>query len=154
MELKVGDKIPSFSLKDQKGNTISKEDLVGVSNLVLYFYPKDDKPGCTKEACAFRDEFEVFTDLGAKVIGVSADSPQSHAKFAEKYRLPFTLLSDEDNSLRKSFGVKGNLLGLLPGRVTFIVDKFGIVKHVFDSQFNATQHVKEAKDVLLSLSER
>ena len=154
MELKVGDKIPSFSLKDQKGNTISKEDLVGVSNLVLYFYPKDDKPGCTKEACAFRDEFEVFTDLGAKVIGVSADSPQSHAKFAEKYRLPFTLLSDEDNSLRKSFGVKGNLLGLLPGRVTFIVDKFGIVKHVFDSQFNATQHVKEAKDVLLSLSEK
>lgn len=148
MELKVGDKIPSFSLKDQKGNTISKEDLVGVSNLVLYFYPKDDKPGCTKEACAFRDEFEVFTDLGANVVGVSADSPESHAKFAEKYNLPFTLLSDEKNELRKAFGVKGILLGLIPGRVTFIIDKEGIIQHKFDSQMNATKHVEVAKDVL------
>lgn len=148
MELKVGDKMPSFSLKDQKGNTITKEDFVGNSNLVLYFYPKDDTLGCTKEACSFRDQFEDFTELGAQVVGVSADSPESHAKFAEKYNLPFTLLSDEKNELRKAFGVKGNLLGLIPGRVTFIIDKEGVIQHKFDSQMNATKHVEVSKEIL------
>lgn len=148
MELKAGDKIPSFSLKDQNGNTVTENDFVGKYNLVLYFYPKDDTPGCTKEACSFRDQFEDFTDLGAKVVGVSADGPESHAKFAEKYRLPFTLLSDENNQLRKAFGVKGNLLGLIPGRVTFIIDKEGIIKHKFDSQMNATKHVEVSKEIL------
>ena len=148
MELKVGDELPSFSLKDQKGNTITKEDFVGNSNLVLYFYPKDDTLGCTKEACRFRDQFEDFTELGAQVVGVSADSPESHAKFAEKYNLPFTLLSDEKNELRKAFGVKGNLLGLIPGRVTFIIDKEGVIQHKFDSQMNATKHVEVSKEIL------
>ena len=151
MKLKIGDKIPSFTLLNQEGKEVKSAELVGKANLVIYFYPKDDTPGCTKEACSFRDNFEEFTDLGAQVIGISADSPKSHTKFASKYNLPFTLLSDNKNEVRKAFGVKGSLFGLLPGRVTYIVDKRGVVQYIFDSQFNALQHVSNAKEVLKKL---
>jgi peroxiredoxin Q/BCP len=134
MKLKIGDKIPSFTLLNQEGKEVKSAELVGKANLVIYFYPKDDTPGCTKEACSFRDNFEEFTDLGAQVIGISADSPKSHTKFASKYNLPFTLLSDNKNEVRKAFGLKGSLFGLLPGRVTYIVDKSGVVQYIFDSQ--------------------
>jgi peroxiredoxin Q/BCP len=151
MKIEVGSKIPEFTLPDQDGNTINIKDMIGANNLVIYFYPKDDTPGCTKEACSFRDQFTDFSDLGAKVIGVSSDSVKKHKNFAEKHRLPYTLLSDVDKKVRKAFGVPTDFLGLLPGRVTYIIDKKGVVKHVFNSQFNAEKHVSEALRVLKSL---
>ena len=150
--LKIGDKIPEFILLDQDENSFSITDFLGKRNLVIYFYPKDDTPGCTKEACAFRDEFEAFSDLDALVIGISGDSPESHRDFIKKYNLPFTLLSDENDEVRKLFGVNGNYLGLIPGRVTFIADKKGIIQFVFDSQSKATKHVEEAQRVLSELN--
>ena len=149
--LKKGDKVPDFKLKNQNGELFKVADYVGKKNLVIYFYPKDDTPGCTKEACKFRDEFEVFTDLDAMVIGISGDSPESHTEFIEKYNLPFTLLSDENDEVRKAFGVKGKFMDMIPGRVTFIVDKEGTIQYVFDSMSNAEQHVDEAKMILEKL---
>ncbi len=119
--------------------------------MVIYFYPKDDTPGCTKEACTFRDQYEDFVAAGAQVVGISADSPESHRQFAAKYRLPFLLLSDRQNTVRSLFGVKGDLFGLIPGRVTFVADAQGIVRHVFSSQLNATRHVAEALEVIKRL---
>jgi len=150
--LGIGDKIPEFTLLDQDENTFNIIDHFGNKNLVIYFYPKDDTPGCTKEACAFRDEFEAFSDLDAMVIGISGDSPESHRQFIKKYNLPFTLLSDEEDLVRKQFGVNGDYLGLIPGRVTFIADKKGIIQFVFDSQSKATKHVEEAQRVLSELN--
>lgn len=142
-KLTIGDSLPAFKLKDQNDAWFSSDQLNG-KPAVIYFYPKDDTPGCTKEACSFRDQFEAFSDLGAAVIGISSDSPASHKKFAEKYRLPFTLLSDSNRELRKTFGVPTNLLGLIPGRVTYIFSKEGKLIHIFNSQTNAEQHVDEA----------
>jgi peroxiredoxin Q/BCP len=149
--LKKGDKLPDFKIKDQDGNMFHVAEYVGKKNLVIYFYPKDDTPGCTKEACKFRDEFEAFTDLNAMVIGISADSPESHTEFIEKYNLPFTLLSDENNEVRELFGVKGKFMNIIPGRVSYIVGKEGIVQYVFDSMGNAEQHIVEAIKTLESL---
>ena len=142
-KLSIGDSLPAFKLKDQNDAWFSSEQLNGKA-AVIYFYPKDDTPGCTKEACSFRDQFEAFSDLGAAVIGISSDSPASHKKFATKYRLPFTLLSDSNKELRKAFGVPTNLLGLIPGRVTYIFSKEGKLIHIFNSQTNAEKHVDEA----------
>lgn len=150
-ELKVEDKIPDFSLPDQEGKMFHLRDVLGKKNLVIYFYPKDDTPGCTAEACTFRDQYEDFAKEDALVIGISGDSAQSHKKFASKHRLPFTLLSDGDGEVRQSFGAPSSLLGLLPGRVTYVVDKEGIVRHVFNSLLKATQHVDEALKILRDL---
>lgn len=147
--LKVGDRVPNFSLPSQTGTTVNISDLIGKKSLVIYFYPKDDTPGCTAESCAFRDSYEVFTDAGAEVIGISADSPQSHQQFAQKYNLPFTLLSDTDNRVRKLFGVPSTLF-VLPGRVTYIVDKEGIVRHIFDSMLDFKAHVTESLNTIKS----
>ncbi len=149
-ELKVGDSAPDFALPDREGHTIRLGDYRGKKPVVLYFYPKDDTPGCTKEACAFRDQYEDFKDAGAEVIGVSSDTSASHARFASKYRLPFVLVSDSDGAVRRSYGVKATL-GVLPGRVTFVIDEDGIVRHVFNSQLQATQHVAEARAALREL---
>ena len=149
--LKKGDKVPDFELKNQNGELFKVSDYVGKKNLVIYFYPKDDTPGCTKEECKFRDEFEVFTDLDAMVIGISGDNPESHTEFIEKYNLPFTLLSDENDEVRKAFGVKGKFMNMIPGRVSFVVDKQGVIQYVFDSMSKAEQHVSEAKTVLKEL---
>jgi len=146
--IQPGESIPHFSLVDQHGNTVTIQNEVGKQNLVIYFYPKDYTPGCTKEACKFRDEFEDFKDTNAMVIGISSDSQQMHQKFADRYRLPFTLLSDPGNKVRKLFGVPSKLMGLLPGRVTFVVDKQGKVVHTFDAQFQAEKHVEEALRIL------
>lgn len=151
MKIKKGSKIPSFTLPDQRGKEVSIDDYVGKSNLVIYFYPKDDTPGCTAEACSFRDQFTVFEDAGAQVFGISSDSVDSHRRFAEKHNLPFTLLSDSEKKVRKAFEVPTDMLGLIPGRVTYIVDKTGVVRHVFNSQFNASKHVEEALKVLEQL---
>ncbi|MFT4752830.1 MAG: peroxiredoxin Q/BCP [Salibacteraceae bacterium] len=150
--LTIGDSIPLFELPQEDSQIFNIENVIGKKNLVIYFYPMDDTPGCTKEACKFRDDFEDFTDLDAMVIGISSDSPESHAQFAAKNNLPFTLLSDEDSAVRSLFGVQGNFMGLIPGRVTFIVDKQGIIQHVFNSLTNAEQHVAEAKMVLQNLN--
>jgi peroxiredoxin Q/BCP len=147
--VKVGDRVPDFSLPSQTGTTINISDLIGKKSLVIYFYPKDDTPGCTAESCAFRDSHEVFTDAGAEVIGISADSPQSHQQFAQKYNLPFTLLSDSDNRVRKLFGVPSTLF-VLPGRVTYVIDKEGIVRHIFDSMLDFKAHVTESLNTIKS----
>ena len=144
-----GDRAPEFSLSDQSGKEIKLSDYRG-KNVVLYFYPKDDTPGCTAESCAFRDSYEDFKDLGAEVIGISSDSSASHTKFAAKYSLPFVLLSDKGGKVRKSFGVP-TTFGLLPGRVTYVIDKEGIVRKVFNSQFNPKKHIDEARRVLAKL---
>jgi len=139
--IKEGSKVPEFSLPDQDGKEFHSKDVAGKEKLVIYFYPKDETPGCTKEACAFRDSYEVFRDAGATIIGISGQSSASHKKFAEKYHLPFTLLSDTNNTVRKLFGVK---TGPIPGRVTFVVDKAGTVVYTFNSQTQASRHVDEA----------
>ena len=147
--IKVGDRVPNFSLPSQTGTTVNVSDLIGKKSLVIYFYPKDDTPGCTAESCAFRDSYEVFTDAGAEVIGISADSPQSHQQFAQKYNLPFTLLSDSDNRVRKLFGVPSTLF-VLPGRVTYIIDQEGIVRHIFDSMLDFKAHATESLNTIKS----
>lgn len=149
-EIKVGDQLPLFGAKDQNGNDFYIASVLHKKVLVIYFYPKDDTPGCTKQACFFRDQYEEFKDMGAEVIGISGDSVKSHKKFAEQYKLPFTLLSDEDKNLRKLFGVPTNLLGLLPGRVTYVVDKKGIVRLVFDSM-NAESHFSKVVEAVKKL---
>ena len=146
--MKVGDKIPSFSLKNEQGETVNIDNFIG-KPMVIYFYPKDDTPGCTKEACAFRDNFEDFTDAGITVFGISVDDEASHLAFKEKYRLPFSLLSDIGNKVRKQWKVPTDLFGLLPGRVTYSIDKTGTIKHIFKSQMKAEQHVKEALQSLV-----
>jgi peroxiredoxin Q/BCP len=135
-------------LNDQFGNSFNIKSVLGKKNLVIYFYPKDDSPGCTKQACSFRDQFEVFADADALIIGISSQSVQSHKEFAEKYRLNYTLLSDEGGRVRKLFGVPTNFLGLIPGRVTYVVNKEGKAVYLFNSQINAEQHVSEALKIL------
>jgi peroxiredoxin Q/BCP len=150
-KIEIGSNIPAFTLNDQNGNPFEISTVIGKKNLVIYFYPKDDSPGCTKEACYFRDQFEVFNDADALIIGISGQSVESHKKFAEKYRLTYTLLSDEGNKVRKQFGVPTNFFGILPGRVTYIVDKTGKVIYIFNSQVQATHHVDEALRILKNL---
>lgn len=144
--LAAGAKAPDFSLEDQNGRRVSSADLRG-RNVIVYFYPKDDTPGCTREACSFRDQYTDFTDAGAEVYGISSDSPASHRAFAAKYELPFTLLSDPGGKVRESFGVPATL-GLLPGRVTYVIDKQGVIRHAFNSQLSPARHVAEALQVL------
>jgi peroxiredoxin Q/BCP len=150
-EIKIGSNIPSFTLPDQNGNLFDITSVLGKKNLVIYFYPKDDSPGCTAQACSFQDQFEVFKEADAVIIGISGQSVKSHKEFALKHRLTFTLLSDEGNKIRKQFGVPTNFLGLLPGRVTYIADKTGKVIYIFNSQTQATQHVDEALKILKDL---
>ncbi len=141
-QLKAGGKVPSFQLQDQDGNTFDINSVLGKQPLVIYFYPKDETGGCTKEACSFRDAYEDFTSRGAKVIGISGDDVASHKSFATHHKLPFTLLADTGNKVRKLFGVPKTLF--IPGRVTYIVDKQGTVTYVFNNLSDGPRHVKEA----------
>ncbi len=141
--VKVGDPAPDFTLPTQSGATVRLSDFHGKRVVVLYFYPKDNTRGCTAEACAFRDSYEVFTDAGAEVIGISADNVDSHEQFASQYRLPFILASDERGAVRKAYGVP-TTFGILPGRVTYVIDRDGVVRHIFSSMMNFDQHVTEA----------
>ena len=150
MDLKVGDKIPDFKAKDTNGNDFDSQNLVGLKPLVIYFYPKDNTPGCTAQACSFRDQYEDFKDLGAEVIGISSDSIASHQEFTEHYKLPFLLLSDSDKKIKKLFGVHSKILGLLPGRVTYVADKNGIIQLIFDSML-ATKHMSKALETVKRL---
>ncbi|CAN5634278.1 peroxiredoxin [soil metagenome] len=145
--IKVGDKAPDFNLPAQDGQNVSLKDFAGKKAVVLYFYPKDNTPVCTKEACSFRDQYEVFGKKDTEVIGVSADSVESHKNFASAQHLPFKLLSDTGNAVRKAYGV-ASTMGIMPGRVTYVIDKQGIVRLVFNSQLDAQKHVDEALKVL------
>lgn len=151
MSVKVGDTAPNFTLRDQNGSMVSLSDFRSKKAVVLYFYPKDDTPGCTAESCGFRDQYEVFKTAGAEVIGVSGDSPQSHQQFAAKYNLPFTLLSDKDNKVRKEYGAT-MAFGFVPGRVTYVIDQEGVVRFVLDTMFNFQAHVEEALKILQELA--
>jgi peroxiredoxin Q/BCP len=138
-----GTPAPDFELPDQHGNLVRLSQYRGARPVVVYFYPKDDTTGCTIEACRFRDDFPRFQASGAEILGISDDSPESHARFVSKYNLPFKLLSDRGGRIRKLYGVK-KTFGLIPGRVTFVIDREGIVRHVFSSQSAPAQHVEEA----------
>ena len=146
-KIDIGDAIPAFRLQNQRGEWVSSEELLG-SPFVLYFYPKDDTPGCTAEACAFRDAYEDFQQLGVQVVGISSDDPERHRQFAAKHHLPYLLLSDTGNQVRNAFGVPGSFFGLLPGRVTYVIDEAGVVRYLFNSQFNIQGHIDRAKAYL------
>ena len=149
--IRVGDEAPEVALPDARGEVVRLSSFRGVSPVVLYFYPADFTPGCTAEACAFRDAYEAFMEAGAVVIGVSGDSGERHAAFAARHGLPFILLSDREGEARRAYGV-GRTLGILPGRATYIIDREGIVCHVFSSQLRARAHVREALEVLSGLA--
>jgi peroxiredoxin Q/BCP len=146
-ELKAGMSAPDFELPDQNGQLVRLSQFRGQRAVVVYFYPKDDTGGCTAEACRFRDEFAQFRAVNAEILGISSDSSESHAKFAAKYNLPFTLLSDKGGLVRKLYGVK-KTLGIIPGRATYIVDRDGILLHVFSSQLEPVRHITEALSAL------
>jgi thioredoxin-dependent peroxiredoxin len=145
--VEVGDAAPDFTLPSQSGEQVRLSDVWKRGPVVLYFYPKDETPGCTAEACTFRDSYEAFTEAGAEVVGVSSDSVTSHESFAARHRLPFVLLADEGGRVRKQYGVRPTL-GILPGRVTYVIDGKGVVRHVFSSQTGVQRHVHEALDAL------
>ena len=148
MKLKIGDRVPSFSLKDQNGSIRTSDKLN--NSLVLFFYPKDDTPGCTIEACGFRDKYDLFKILGAEVWGISNGSTKSHLEFAIKNKLQYPLLCDQNNILRKQFGVPKKL-GFIEGRVTYIINSEGIIKHIFEDLLNGPAHIKEAIKALKKL---
>lgn len=146
--LQEGDKVPSFKLYDQDGNLFNIDEYLSKQILVIYFYPKDDTPGCTKQACTFRDHYEDFKDAGALVIGISSQSIESHKKFTSKYNLPFILLSDGNNEVRKLFKLNS---GVIPARVTFVVDKNGTIVFVFNSQSQVEKHVELALEKIKAI---
>jgi peroxiredoxin Q/BCP len=151
MSKKIGDLCPKFSLYDQEGELINIEDRIGTKNCVIYFYPKDDTPGCTKEACIFQSNLHSFDDLNCEVFGISTDSIASHKEFANKYKLKFKLLSDPSKKVRNAFGVPGNLFGLIPGRVTYIIDKKGIIRGIYNSQTDPVGHINKSIQTLKTL---
>jgi len=146
-----GSVAPDFTLPSQSGEPVSLGDFLGNRPVVLFFYPKDNTLGCTKEVCAFRDSFEDLANLDAEVMGISSDSVDSHKGFAEKHKLPFTLLSDQRGKVRSLYGVP-NSFGLFPGRVTYVIDEEGVVRNVFSSQIEVEKHVEEALKTLESIS--
>lgn len=148
--VREGYKAPDFELPDDSGNLVRLSDFKG-KNIVLFFYPKDMSPGCTREACTFRDYYEEFLKYDAVVIGVNMDPPETHKRFKEKYNLPFILLSDSDGRVMKMYGVEKRL-GLLIDRITFVIDREGVIRYIFKSQFRPKKHVKKAIEVLKRLN--
>ena len=148
--LKPGDALPDISLPTQSGETVRLRDLVGEKRLVIFFYPMDGSPICTREACAFRDSYGSLRKLGAEVVGISPDTPESHGKFAGKHDLPFLLLSDADGEAARAFGI-GGFWKVLTGRVTYVVDEKGIVQEAYSSAIRAAKHVEKARQALEAL---
>lgn len=146
-KLRVGDAAPDFAGQMQDGSTIRLADFLGRKTVILFFYPKDASPICTREACSFRDSYERFLNSGAEVIGVSGDSIESHQAFAHDHHLPFPLISDADGTLRRVFGVS-SVIGMLPGRATYVIDKDGIVRLIFTAQFASEAHVTRALEAV------
>ena len=151
MALKKGDPVPQFKLKTKEDEWFNSTSIAGKKPLVIYFYPKNFTPGCTKEACGFRDNYEDFKEHGAEVIGISSDSVASHSRFAKKHDLPFIFLADEKGKVRKQFGVKSELFGLLPGRETFVFDATGKLILRYNS-LKATKHIQKALQAIKQLN--
>jgi thioredoxin-dependent peroxiredoxin len=148
-ERQTGTVAPAFEAKDQDGKTVKLADFKGRSNVVLYFYPKDDTPGCTKEACSLRDGYQAILKTGAVVLGVSADDVDSHAAFARKFNLPFPILADPEGALIKAYGVKMPLLKMAH-RVTFIIDQRGVIRYRVD-QVDTARHDQQVLELLKNL---
>ena len=151
-KLEIGSLTPDFELPDQDGKPFRIKQHLGNKNMVIFFYPKDETPGCTIEACTFRDAYEDFKEYHAEIIGISNDGTESHRRFADNHRLPFTLLSDPDGKVRNLFGVPRSFLGLLPGRTTYIINKEGRIVHIFNNQVDARKHVEIALEILKKLN--
>lgn len=153
MSLKVGENVPYFELKDQKGDLFKSDTVIGQKPAVVYFYPKDETPGCTAEACSFRDSYEDFKDLGAEVIGISSDSIGSHKRFAQRHSLSFILLADTKKVVQRLFKLPKTLFGLYTKRITFVIDQTGKVVYVHDSIL-ATSHIKKALKAIKNSSDK
>lgn len=147
----AGQPIPEVSFVAERGESVSLTSLIGPKPVVLFFYPRDLSAGCTVEACSFRDAYEDFVTAGAEVIGISADDQKSHEAFKERHRLPYRLLTDPKGAAAKAFGVK-KTLGLIAGRVTFVIDTKGVIRHRFDSQIRVHEHVQQALGLVKQLS--
>src|SRR3990167_764257 len=142
--VKIGDRAPGFSLPSESGETVDIGGYIGRRPVVLFFYPKDNTAVCTREACAFRDSYDEFRNIdGAEVFGISSDPVESHKRFSSEYGLPFRLLSDGKGAARELYGVP-RTLGILPGRVTYVIDRKGIVVQIISSQLAYKKHVGEA----------
>jgi peroxiredoxin Q/BCP len=150
-QIRVGDMIPCFALPDQNGKMLNIMNFVGKKKLVIFFYPKDGTHGCTRQACYFRDLSEAFDEVNAKIVGISGQSVESHKKFADQYHLSYPILSDEGNRVRRLFGVPSNILGMIPGRVTYVANKEGKIVYIFNSQSEPERHVDEALKICLLL---
>lgn len=147
--LKVGDKAPDFTLPGP-GGPVSLHDFVGTKNLVVYFYPKDFTAGCTAETKAFGESYDTILSMGAEVLGISSDTSESHDEFAQKCGAKFPLLADSGGKVRSLYGARSSF-GLIPGRVTYVIDKEGVVRHIFSSQLKPTQHISEAINALRAI---
>ena len=150
--VRVGDKAPDFTLLGPGGQTISLHGYAGSKNVVIYFYPKDFTAGCTTETKAFGESYDDILKMGAEIIGISSDSAESHGSFARECGTKFPLLADEGGKVREAYGAKSSF-GMIPGRVTFVVDKNGVVRHVFSSQLRPRQHISEAIEALKAISD-
>lgn len=150
-EIRVGDRFPTFALPDQNGETFRSSEALSKGPLVVFFYPKDESPGCTAEVCSFRDASSEFLAAGAQVVGISSDDATSHQRFAKKHAVSYPLLSDTGGSLRSELGVPRSMFGMIDGRVTYVIDSQGIVRHRYDALLRATRHVDEALATVKSL---
>ncbi len=150
--LTEGDPLPDVTLLDHDDRQVHLHELADGRPLVVFFYPKDGTPVCTAEACAFRDNWDRFRQLGAAVVGVSSDTPESHRQVEHRRELPYPLLSDPDGSVRTAFGVP-RTLGVFPGRYTYVADSGGVIRHVFGSQLAAGRHVQQALSALERMAE-
>jgi thioredoxin-dependent peroxiredoxin len=149
--LNIGEKAPDFTLQTATGESFSLSQALQKNNVVLYFYPKDDTRGCTAQACSFRDQYDIFRENNAEVVGISSDDVETHQQFSAKHQLPFTLLSDPKGEVRKLYRVP-RTLGIVPGRVTYLIDKQGIIRYSFNSQLKPLEHVAGTLEVLKSLT--
>lgn len=149
--LKEGARAPDFCLPDQNGRNVSLADLLQGKAVVMYFYPKDHTPGCTEQSCSFRDNYGIYKQHGAEIVGISADSATSHEGFAKEYNLPFLLLSDKLGEVAKSYEVN-KTLGIFPGRVTYVIDRAGVIRYALSSQFDIASHIDKTLDVVKSLA--
>lgn len=146
-KLRHGDRMPEFELEGQDGKVVRSTDLLGKGPLVIYFYPHDGTPGCTAEACAFRDTYEDFQDAGARVVGICSESVGSHRRFAEGHHLPFTLLSDPNGRVKADFGIRSKLK-IIPKRITFVIDSNGRIEFVFESLMRPEEHATKALETV------
>ena len=153
-KLEVGDKAPDFVRTDENGSPVHLADRFSKHVVVLFFYPADNSAGCTREACAFRDSYEDFQDAGAEVIGVSGGTAEGKQKFIRSNRLPFTLINDADGAVQEMYGIGRALLGLASQRITYVIDRAGVIRHKFESNFNMDAHAKEALQIVQALAKQ